>query len=149
MPTMGDYLYDRSGPPDPEVVRLEDTLAPLAYRAPTRRRRRWPLVASAMVAATAAAAAVAVAVLRPRPPSWAVEDLEGSPRCGGELCRALPVNQWLETDASSRARILVADLGRLDIEPGTRIRRKAAHRLEMAEGQISAHVYAPPRLLVV
>ncbi len=27
-----DYLWDRSGPPDPEIERLERTLAPLRYR---------------------------------------------------------------------------------------------------------------------
>ena len=27
-----DYLWDRSGPPDPDVERLEQALAPLRYR---------------------------------------------------------------------------------------------------------------------
>ena len=27
-----DYLWDQSGPPDPETVRLEETLAPFRYR---------------------------------------------------------------------------------------------------------------------
>ena len=31
-----DYLWDRSGPPDPDVARLEAALAPLRHRAPLR-----------------------------------------------------------------------------------------------------------------
>ena len=27
-----DYLWDQSGPPDPEIVRLEETLAPFRHR---------------------------------------------------------------------------------------------------------------------
>ncbi len=146
---MSDYLYDGKGPPDPEVARLEAVLAPLRYNgaAPRPRRRRWPAYAAA--AAIAAMAAAATIALRPRAEPWAVEDLAGTPVCGGGPCRALPLDQWLETDDASRARVTVANLGRMDVEPGTRVRRKAAHRLELAVGSISARVSAPPRLLVV
>jgi hypothetical protein len=38
-----DYLWDGSGPPDPEIARLEELLAPFQYRvrppAPQRRTR--------------------------------------------------------------------------------------------------------------
>src|SRR5262245_31248903 len=146
---MSDYLYDGKGPPDPEVARLEELLAPMRYRgaAPRPRARRWPFYAAA--AATAAMAAAAPIVLRPRVEPWAVEDVAGTPTCGGAPCRALPLEQWLETDGASRARLTVAKLGRMDVEPGTRVRRKAAPRLELAVGAISARVSAPPRLLVV
>jgi hypothetical protein len=147
---MTDYLYDGQGPPDPEVAHLEEVLAPLRYAgaAPVARRRpRWPLVAAA--AATVALAAGAALMVRPRTRPWAVEDIAGTPTCGGAPCRALPLGQWLETDGASRARVTVANLGRMDVEPGTRVRRRGEHRLELAVGGIAARVTAPPRLLVV
>ena len=46
-----DWLWDRSGPPDPEIERLEKTLAPLRYRhrAPERPSRRGWAIAAAVV----------------------------------------------------------------------------------------------------
>lgn len=56
-PVDSDYLWDRSGPPDPEVQRLEALLAPLGHDAPLdelrlrRRSRVWvPVTAAAAVA---------------------------------------------------------------------------------------------------
>ena len=36
VPVGDDYLWDGSGPPDPEVARLEALLSPLAHDAPLR-----------------------------------------------------------------------------------------------------------------
>ena len=52
-----DYLWDRSGPPDPEIERLEKSLAPLRYRhradivraASTRPRLAWAAVAASVL----------------------------------------------------------------------------------------------------
>src|SRR5260370_42711675 len=48
-----DYLWDRSGPPDLEVARLERTLAPLRYRhrAPRPSHVRWAIAGAVMAAA--------------------------------------------------------------------------------------------------
>nr|MBA3396917.1 hypothetical protein [Deltaproteobacteria bacterium] len=57
-----DYLWDRSGAPDPEIARLEGLLAPLGHRSDesgpdelrVRRRRRTPwLIGGALIAAAA------------------------------------------------------------------------------------------------
>ena len=40
---MSDYLWDKSGPPDPDVERLEKTLATLRYRGQAPAPRRIPL----------------------------------------------------------------------------------------------------------
>jgi hypothetical protein len=140
---MSDYLYDSEGPPDPEVERLSRLLGPLRYR-PPRRARRWPIA----MAAVLAAAAVVAAVIGFRGAAW---DVTGAARCGGDACHALAIGPWLETDDTSRAELTVADIGRMQIAPGTRLRRKAGagHRLELAVGEISARVSAPPRLLMV
>jgi hypothetical protein len=65
----------------------------------------------------------------------------------------LGVGQWLETDNSSRAKISVASIGQVEIDPNTRVRlletRATEHRLELARGRMSAHIWAPPRLFFV
>ena len=117
--------------------------------------RRWALLP------LAAAAAVATLLLgrhRAFQPAgaWEVTRLAGRPLVGETPVGAsgtLRVGQWLETDDSSRAVILVADIGHVDVKPGTRIRlvraRASDHRLALARGAIFAQVDAPPRLFFV
>lgn len=89
-------------------------------------------------------------------PSWEVARLVGAPMIGslriGQTGQ-LGVGQWLETDAGSRARISVASIGQVEIDPNTRVRlletRPTEHRLELARGRMSAHIWAPPRLFFV
>jgi hypothetical protein len=89
-------------------------------------------------------------------PSWGVATLDGNPTIGswaiGQKGR-LGVGQWLETDASSRAQIEVGSIGHVEIDPNTRVRlletRATEHRLELAEGKMSARIWAPPRLFFV
>jgi ferric-dicitrate binding protein FerR (iron transport regulator) len=143
---MTDYLWDRTGPPDGDVARLEGLLARYRHR-PRRRPARVVLVA-------AAAALVAAAVLfYPRGtgtpearPAWEVTWLEGS----GDA--RLAVGDWLDT-GSSRARVRVADIGRVDLDPNTRVQLVASgeseHRIDLRRGKLHAFVYAPPRLFLV
>jgi hypothetical protein len=88
--------------------------------------------------------------------AWAVASVEGAPRIGsaaiGKSGR-LAVGEWLETDANSRAEISVADIGEVEVEPGTRLRlvetRLTGHRMELARGRMNARIWAPPRLFFV
>ena len=89
-------------------------------------------------------------------PSWQVARLEGSPRIGVSRVTdvgSLAVGEWLETDASSRARIAVGMIGQVEVEPNTRIRLVEAkatdHRLALPRGTIHAKISAPPRLFFV
>ena len=89
-------------------------------------------------------------------PSWEVARLIGAPMIGNARIGQtgqLGVGQWLETDAGSRARISVAAIGQVEIDPNTRVRlletRPTEHRLELARGRMSAHIWAPPRLFFV
>ncbi|MGI8733796.1 MAG: FecR domain-containing protein [Pyrinomonadaceae bacterium] len=89
-------------------------------------------------------------------PSWEVARLVGSPTIGSSRFGQrgqLAVGQWLETDNSSRAKISVASIGQVEIDPNTRVRlletRATEHRLELARGRMSAHIWAPPRLFFV
>jgi anti-sigma factor RsiW len=87
---------------------------------------------------------------------WQVATLNGTPRIEsagiGEQGR-LGIGQWLETDNNSSARIAVASIGHVEIDPNTRVRllqtQPTEHRLELARGKMSARIWAPPRLFFV
>jgi len=122
------------------------------------RGRRWvPWV----VIPLAAAAILAVVLLGRRGAlerrgAWEVTRLAGLPVVGRSPLAAtgvLQVGQWLETDDSSRALILVGDIGHVEVKPDTRIRlvraQRRDHRLALERGEIYAKVDAPPRLFFV
>jgi len=88
--------------------------------------------------------------------AWRVTRLDGTPTVGAERISKngeLGVGEWLETDANSRAQIDVSSIGNVDIDENTRVRlletRPTEHRLELARGKMSAHIWAPPRLFFV
>ena len=165
-----DYLWDRSGPADPDVARLETLLAPLAHDRPldalklrkAKKPSRAPWIAAGV--AIVAAAAVLVLVLRPA----AREQVAcatgegyafttgGSPAmCGGGTAArgVLPVGGTLDTGAGT-ARIEIADIGSAELGPGTKIRLDRSERgkreqLHMERGRMHAYVTAPPRLFAV
>jgi hypothetical protein len=107
--------------------------------------RTWQWAAASLAAM---GAVVAWYATRPPVPTWQVSRLEGSPSTD-----QIKVGEWLQTDATSRARITVGNIGTVDVEPNTRVRLVAAspteHRLTLARGEISATVTAPPRLFLV
>jgi hypothetical protein len=89
-------------------------------------------------------------------PAWDVVRLAGKPSISSKPMAAVAkigVGQWLQTDASSRARISVGNIGAVEIAPNTRVQVEAARpdqqRLKLARGEISASVSAPPRLFFV
>jgi FecR-like protein/putative zinc finger protein len=88
--------------------------------------------------------------------AWRVKRLDGAPTVGTEKISnngELAVGEWLETDGNSRAQIDVSSIGAVDIDENTRVRlletRPTEHRLELARGKMSAHIWAPPRLFFV
>lgn len=93
---------------------------------------------------------------QPPKEQWAVVRLEGTPAIGSNRIdgtRRLAVGEWLQTDAFSRAKIKVSDIGQVEVEPNTRLRlvaaRPAEHRIALVRGEISATISAPPRLFFV
>jgi hypothetical protein len=166
-----DYLWNRQGPPDPDVTHLEERLARFrttdtlpawlfddALMAP-RTAGRHRIHTAWIPLAFAATLLVAIWGLtswsgdgnRSTGQPWAVERLAGAPRIGShELADAgrLRVGEWLETDATGRARIDVGAIGRLDVEPATRLRLVQTgpghHRLALASGTVHAFIWAPP-----
>ncbi len=87
-------------------------------------------------------------------PSWNVETLAGSPKIGNSFeSGKLAVGEFLETDANSRARVQVADIGQVEIQPNSRIQLvrtlSTEHRLSLEKGELHAKILAPPRLFIV
>lgn len=167
-----DYLWDRRGPADPDVARLEQLLSPLAHDAPldelrlrkARRRRIGPW----LVGGIAVAAAIAlVAWWRwPAPgvppvyacgvaaSGFAFQGLGGPVACGGAdtASGVLPVGEVLDT-RTREAELVIADIGRARLGAGTRVRleRTSAerHQLFLERGTMHAKVNAPPRIFAV
>jgi hypothetical protein len=123
----------------------------------------WQLKAAAAVVLLLLSGLTAFLVYNARPPeiavtkpSWHVTRLGGTARIGSEQIAnngQLDVGEWLETDGSSRAQIAVGSIGNVDIDENTRVRllqtEPTEHRLELARGKMSAHIWAPPRLFFV
>ena len=155
-----DYLWDKSGPVDPEIERLEQLLRPLGHNPaqPLRnvkrpRRPRWPWAA----AAAAVVAAAGLWLARPAGPVWTVVALAGDPHIGSRdmasRARRLRIGEWLETDAASKAQIALQKVGELEVEPNTRLRilrsGSAEHRIALEQGKVHATIWAPPHLFYV
>ena len=165
-PTAGSYLWDRSGPPDPEVAALERLLGGVADRCPVPRLgrlpatappRRWPLWQGA-AAAVAAALVLVVGgtALRVWLTPWQVTTLVGRVLVEQQPA-ASPMSirggQVIETDGRSRALLSVGVIGHVEIDPGSRLRivttNRREHRLALDRGRISAVIDAPPRWFTV
>jgi hypothetical protein len=164
-----DYLWDRSGPPDPEVARLEELLRPLGQqenatvptirlKADTTHGTQWSRTRMVRVLIPLAAAAMVVLavggwwlVARSRPTtSWEVIRFEETPTSSRRITGRgdLPVGGWLETNPREKVIIKVADIGNVNVEPLTRVRligsHAGNHRLQLVRGTLHATILAPP-----
>ncbi|HEY6060201.1 MAG TPA: FecR domain-containing protein, partial [Gemmatimonadales bacterium] len=88
--------------------------------------------------------------------AWVVERTAGVPRVDDAPLASrgtLRVGEWVETDDTSQAVIVVGTIGHVDVRPGSRVRlvraRDTDHRLALAYGAIHAKVDAPPRIFFV
>jgi hypothetical protein len=152
------YLWEATGPVDPEIERLEKALAPLRRLPPPPKlpARRPGLRLLAVAAALLAAAPAAALVLRGPRSVWQVEPIAGSPSVGEETLagtRQIRRGEVIETDSASRARLRVGLIGEVEVRSGSRVRllatRATDHRLALDRGAISARIWAPPRLFFV
>jgi len=172
-----DYLWDGSGPPDPDIQRLERLLGRLRSTRGVDELRlkanatdlavvRWT---SARFLAPALAAAAAIVLMIGATWStvrvasttstlsyWPVAAIEGRPRIGSSALAGsgrLSVGQTLVTDAVSRARVEVSTIGEVTVDPDSRVRlvstRDGHHRLALAIGTLRAVITAPPGQFVV
>lgn len=157
------YLWDGTGPVDPDVRRLEALLAPWAPTAdlpplvlPARRSswRTW------LTAAAVGLVAVGVASRLPQGDAgrdpWRVARVEGTPTlAAAPLSRHARVarGQWIETASDASAVMFIGRIGRLEVAPGSRLRVTTAapgdHRAELVRGTIEAQIWAPPGQFVI
>ena len=174
-----DYLWDRSGEPDPEIQRLEVLLGKFRHDSPTPifpevvGERRWTffpwrmrLFPALATAAVAAAAIVAVTFLvyrtKPTPTTvagWDVSSVEGTPRIGEKTISTkegtsrLGIGQMLETDRQSRASLQADDTGKIEVDPSTRLRLlsmgSGLKRIALDRGTIHTYIWAPPGQFIV
>jgi hypothetical protein len=153
-----DYLWDRSGEPDPEIARLESLLGryqlrtagvPPAVPAAPRRRLLWAVAASFIV--LIALGAFAFRFLWIPGEAWPIAATTGTPTINGRPIASnarLGIGDTLRTDARSRAVVQIARVGELEVAPNSTITlmqtRSRRHRVRLDRGHVSARVWAPP-----
>ncbi len=172
-----EYLWDRSGEPDPEVQKLESLLGQFRYDHPTpalpqiAEARRWSffprlrlfpaLAAATAILVLAGGIAFMIHGTSTTPiggQGWEVSRLAGAPRIGQKAIRTdqlgrLGVGQVLETDEHSRASLEDSDVGQIEVDAGTRLRllamRDGLKQIALDHGTIHTHIWAPPGEFVV
>ena len=161
-----NYLWDGSDPPDENVQRLERLLAPLRSERPplrmpesaprSHRRTLLPYAAAAISLLAAGAGTVVWRTRAPRPATWAVASIAGTPRIGAAAAATLgrlAVGQTLTTDATSEAQIDIRSVGRVNVDGNTRVRLvetgAGRHRLALDRGTLHAFITAAPGQFVV
>ena len=157
-----DYLWDRRGTPDPDVVRLERLLGAWRLAAskttmPARLagpRRSAPFILMLLAEAAMVAAIVGSAWFGRfaiAGPGLEVTRLSGTPSVGAQPVGdrgELRTGGWLQTDAQSRASLEIPNVGRVEIDPMTRLgllsTRPGDYRLQLGRGTMHALIWAPP-----
>jgi hypothetical protein len=155
-----DYLWDRSGEPDADIVHLEHVLGDLRWSktqrdftltTPVRRQRRqraWWTAAAAAVLVLGVGTALVVRRTQTIGPvtSWQLSLAGGKPS-------AVRAGQVIETAGIPHATMGSDLIGEVDIEPDSRLRLLAARtdeqRLALDHGTIHARIWAPPAEFVV
>jgi hypothetical protein len=136
-----EYLWDRTGEPDPEVARLETLLARYREAGPKRGGRRSRLALLA-VAATILMAASLAFILRREPAS--VWQMAG---------KNIAVGQTIETGAGGSARIEAAAVGQVELDSNSRLQILPANggtqQFALRKGTMHALIWAPPSRFVV
>lgn len=161
--TGDDYLWDKSGDADPDVLRFEQLLGrlgqtnpppPLGFAIEIPRRMR-PLAATVMLAAAAVVLLGLVGLVWHNTRGVGVQSLAitqtyASARPGGnDVSRDgwLSVGSSLDT-ALSHTTIDVAGIGTVDVEPKSKISLLSTapgdYRLHLERGTLHAFIWAPP-----
>jgi hypothetical protein len=145
-----NYLWDKSGEPDPEIQRLENLLSPLGDKTAVLsfpKRNYVPYLMAIAASLLMLAGGVWLAWQRSRP-AWEVATVGGAP-----LVKRLAKGESINTDAQSHARLNLNDVGEVEIEPNTKLSvlaiKPEEQRLALDHGTIHALIWAPPGRFVV
>src|SRR3984893_19202743 len=177
-----EYLWEGTGEPDTEIQRLEQaleefratSLVPPAFPmidCGPRRASWWlaitsntwvPRFAAAILILAAFTIALVFSLREATPPrsnsGWSVEVTEA--QADNSLAADKPkrkmqmqIGEAFETNRISKANIAVADIGRLELEPMTRLRLLQSgagrKRIALDRGTIHVVIWAPPGQFVV
>ena len=164
---MNDYLWDKSGPADAEVQKLERLLEVYRHQrlfvfpATKERQRRWfsPTWWKVAIAAAAAVAIVMVGLTvsgAGRAVEWQAKRRAGQPLinaakiAGREM---VAVGSVITTESRSSVDLKAAGHGRIRVLPDSTVRLietgSRHQRLELEHGTIEASLYAPPFMFSV
>lgn len=154
------YLWDRSGPPDPEVEQLEQLLGPLGHRlsgssravAMPERTRPWRALAAAAAVALAAATLWRFEAAPAPATGWQVARADGAAHVGesdAQVAMEVRAGQVLRTGKDSALTLQEDSLGRIDLGPESQMRAGGPGRLTLNQGTLHAFIWAQPRRFVV
>ena len=135
-----EYLWNREGEPDEEVVRLEQLLGGLRYQGkkpaltPPGRRLWWLAAAAALVGTLSGGVFLAS---RGTQTSWQLAD--------GSRIRT---GQLVSTGSATGLRLDSQSVGQVDLEPNSKLRmvrsQAGEHAFHLESGTIHALIWAPP-----
>ncbi|HEX4749678.1 MAG TPA: hypothetical protein VH302_09070 [Bryobacteraceae bacterium] len=153
-----DYLWDGTGEPDADLAHLEKVLGTLRWSTPrpgqgfsrdawTRRpATRWIAAAATLIVVIGTAVLVRQLYTAHRLTSWQLS-------FSGEKPKPMYAGQLVETTENTRGTIQSELVGKVDIEPDSRVRLLAAtadqQRLALDHGTIHAFIWAPPTQFVI
>lgn len=152
-----EYLWDRSGEAEVEVVRLEQLLGELKWSGRTLQRakpapwwqeKRWWAIAAAALVVLSVGSVLLIQRMHSMQPitSWRLS-------VAGQKPSAVRTGQVIQTSGVTHATIESEDVGEVDIEPDSRLRVMAAReddqRMALDRGTIHALIWAPPAKFVV
>jgi hypothetical protein len=153
------YLWDKSGTPDPEIERLETLLGELRHRerplragAAARRPAFWfPAAAAAAVLIACAGSLIYRASPAALSSTWEISDVQGGAHVDGQAAREaakLRTGETLRTEASGRATLESDAFGQVKVDPGSALQltQSTASRqaLHLSIGMIHALIWSPP-----
>ncbi len=154
-----DYLWDRSGAPDPEIEHLEQALSALRYRhraglagQTIERPRRWRAIAAAAALVLAAAGLSRLPAPASPATAWRVDSLAGEARLGTrEAAVAMPLGagQLLATGSDAAVTLSSSSIGRIELGPDSELRAATDRRVRLRRGQLRALIWAPPREFIL
>lgn len=136
-------------PPDAVWQSIEAALPPASPGLVSTRRPLWGLLTRPLAAAAVIFLVATIAVI------YRVNVRQGLEvtRVDNGRVERLAANEWIQTSHASAVRLAVGRIGIVDVAPGSRVRvltaRPDEYRLDLARGEISAVINAPPRLFFV
>jgi len=136
-----EYLWDRTGEADPEIVRLEQVLGEYRYSAPPKRRQARRLKVLAAAACLALCAVGAMRLYRTPLSDWQIAG------------RRIVVGKTIETGDGGNAKLESPSFGEVNLDSNSRLQVLPSsggnERMALRRGTMHALIWAPPASFLV